>query len=279
MLRDLTSGAHDADARFSLSLGPGPRNYDIATYVRLLRKTAAGTARWDAYPNERVLMGTVRTSRGCPFECEFCDVIRYLGRKQWHEPIDAVLAELDVLHHHCYRRVTIADDNFTASRGRATELLDALRVWNARQGADRMRFITQIPVDVERNDELLGMCAAAWLTHVFVGIDTPNEASLRERTSGRSCAVISCSRSSASSRTVSPAQRDDRRLLDADDASSFERQYEFAMRAGIPVRSLGALVAPVATPLHARRAAAGRLIRTVPRWRRSRGAPTSSPRG
>jgi hypothetical protein len=90
-----------------------------------------------------------------------CDVIRYPGRKQGHEPIDAVLAELDVLDCHGYRRVTFADDNFAASRGRATELLDALRVWNARQGADRMRFITRVPVGAARNDELLEMCAAA----------------------------------------------------------------------------------------------------------------------
>ena len=49
-------------------------------------------------PNARAIMGTVQTSRGCPFECEFCDVIQYLGRKQRHKPIDLVLAELDQLY-------------------------------------------------------------------------------------------------------------------------------------------------------------------------------------
>ena len=52
--------------------------------------------RWALYPNDRALMGTLQTSRGCPFECEFCDVIQDLGRKQRHKPIANVLAELDL---------------------------------------------------------------------------------------------------------------------------------------------------------------------------------------
>jgi hypothetical protein len=54
--------------------------------------------RFDLYPNDRALMGTIQTSRGCPFECEFCDVIEYLGRKQRHKPVAQVLAELDQLY-------------------------------------------------------------------------------------------------------------------------------------------------------------------------------------
>jgi radical SAM superfamily enzyme YgiQ (UPF0313 family) len=53
--------------------------------------------RWDLYPNDRAVMGTIQTSRGCPFECEFCDVIEYVGRKQRHKPVDLVLRELDAL--------------------------------------------------------------------------------------------------------------------------------------------------------------------------------------
>ena len=47
--------------------------------------------RWDLYPNDRAVMGTIQTSRGCPFECEFCDVIEYVGRKQRHKPVEQVL--------------------------------------------------------------------------------------------------------------------------------------------------------------------------------------------
>jgi len=50
---------------------------------------------WDLYPDDRALLGAVQTSRGCPFECEFCDVIQYLGRKQRHKPVANVVAEID----------------------------------------------------------------------------------------------------------------------------------------------------------------------------------------
>src|SRR5207248_11341464 len=74
--------------------------------------------RWDLYPNDRAIMGTVQTSRGCPFECEFCDVIEYLGRKQRHKPVDQVIAELDQLYRLGYRTAFLADDNFTVYRAR-----------------------------------------------------------------------------------------------------------------------------------------------------------------
>ena len=89
--------------------------------------------RWDLYPNDRAAMGTVQTSRGCPFECEFCDVIQYLGRKQRHKPVNQVLRELDEVYRYGYRDLFLADDNFTVHRAHAKELLAALRDWNLRQ--------------------------------------------------------------------------------------------------------------------------------------------------
>jgi len=80
--------------------------------------TCSPVPRWELFPNDRALMGTLQTSRGCPFECEFCDVIQYLGRKQRHKPIANVLAELNVLYDLGYRTVFLGDDNFTAYRHR-----------------------------------------------------------------------------------------------------------------------------------------------------------------
>ncbi len=136
--------------------------------------------RWDLYPNGQALMGSVQTSRGCPFECEFCDVIQYLGRKQRHKPVGQVLAELDQLYRLGYRSVFLADDNFTVYRARAKELLVALRDWNARQTDGRMRLMSQVSIDAAGDEDMLQMCADAGLTHVFIGIETPNEESLRE---------------------------------------------------------------------------------------------------
>src|SRR5262249_45882554 len=83
--------------------------------------------RWDLYPNDRAIMGTVQTSRGCPFDCDFCDVIQYLGQKQRHKSTAQVLGELDVVYRFGYRQIFLADDNFTIHRSRTKELLVALR--------------------------------------------------------------------------------------------------------------------------------------------------------
>ena len=82
--------------------------------------------RWDLYPFRANMAGQVQTSRGCPFECEFCDVIQYLGRKQrWKEP-SQIIAELDQLYALGCRDVLLADDNFTVVRKRARALLEAM---------------------------------------------------------------------------------------------------------------------------------------------------------
>lgn len=215
--------------------------------------------RWDLYPNERCAMGSVQTSRGCPFECEFCDVIVYLGRKQRHKPIDAILAELDELYRHGYRRVFLADDNLTVHRARARELLVALRAWNLAQSDGHVEFYTQCSLDLGRDSELVRLCSQAGLTHVFLGIETPNEASLRE----------------AKKRQNLVDQRRVVELLvqngiavesgaivgfDHDGPEIFERQLAFFQGLPVPQITIGSLVAPEGTPLHARLAAAGRLV-------------------
>ncbi|HVX39893.1 MAG TPA: radical SAM protein [Gemmatimonadaceae bacterium] len=219
--------------------------------------------RWDLYRTERASMGTVQTSRGCPFECEFCDVIQYLGRRQRHKPVASVLAELDVLYQHGFRRVFLCDDNFTAYRARAKELLEALRDWNQRRPAGRVKFYTQVSIDAARDDELLDLCASAGLTYVFVGIETPNEESLREAHKRQN---LRLDLTSQVHRFLEHGIAVTAGMIvgfDADDVGIFARQYEFAMSTAVPVFTLGALVAPVATPLHARLAAAGRLVPDV----------------
>ena len=216
--------------------------------------------RWDLYPNDRAVMGTVQTSRGCPFECEFCDVIQYVGRKQRHKPVTHVLRELDEVYRYGYRNVFLADDNFTVYRTHAKELLAAVRDWNVRQDQGRVRFSTQVSIDAAKDGELLQMCAEAGLTQVFVGIETPNEDSLRETKKHQNLRInlvdqvqrfLDYGISVSAGMIVG---------FDADGSDIFERQYEFAMSTPIPIFSLGALVAPEATPLYERMAKEGRLV-------------------
>jgi radical SAM superfamily enzyme YgiQ (UPF0313 family) len=216
--------------------------------------------RWDLYPNAQAHAGALQTSRGCPFECEFCDVIQYLGRKQRHKPIDSVLRELDVLYQAGYRTVFLCDDNFTVHRSRTKELLAALRTWNTARTDGHVRFTTQVSIDAARDEELIQMCAAAGMNAVFIGIETPNEESLRESKKRQNLRVdlaeevqvfVDHGISVMGGMIVG---------FDADGPDIFQRQYDFAMSCPVPIFSVGALTAPAATPLYDRLQSAGRLL-------------------
>ena len=220
--------------------------------------------RWDLYPNDRALSATIQTSRGCPFGCEFCDVIQYLGRRQRVKPIAHVLSELDQVYRHGYRSVFLADDNLTARRSRAKELLQALRDWNDRQRDGEVTFGTQLSIDAAEDGELLRMCADAGVNLVFIGIETSNEESLLEANKPqnlRGDLVKQVQRFIAHGINVLGGMIVG---FDADGLDAFERQFEFAQRSCVPIFTAGALVAPRSTPLHARMAEAGRLRPEVP---------------
>jgi hypothetical protein len=214
--------------------------------------------RWQLYPNQRALIGPLQTSRGCPFQCEFCDVIQYVGRKQRHKPVALVLAELDELYRHGYRAVFLADDNFTVYRARARELLLAIRAWNRRRD-EPVRFFTQLSIDIAKDSEILTLCAEAGLTTVFIGIETPSEDSLREtgkRQNLRVNLVDSVNEFFEHGIGVIGGMIVG---FDADGAHTFRTQYDFASASSIPCFTVGALVAPAATPLRARLQRDGRI--------------------
>jgi radical SAM superfamily enzyme YgiQ (UPF0313 family) len=202
-------------------------------------------------------MGALQTSRGCPFECEFCDVIQYLGREQRHKSNEAVLEELDELYDRGYRTVFLADDNLTVYRRRAKQLLASIAQWRR---SHTVSFVTQVSVDMARDAELLAMCTDAGVTQVFIGLETPNPESLRECKKRQNLHVDLIAETD---RVIEHGIAVFGGMIvgfDADTSDVFERQYEFAMASAIPIFSLGALVAPEATPLYARLAREGRLI-------------------
>lgn len=216
--------------------------------------------RWDLYPHHRAIVGVVQTSRGCPFECEFCDVIQYLGRKQRHKEPAQVIAELDRLYDLGYRAIFLADDNFTVYRARARELLKALTEWNASRVNGRVLLTTQLSIECSRDTELLDLCRAAGLFAAFIGIETADEVSLKEARKRQNLGIDLVERVE---RFVSRGIRVDAGMIvgfDADTKTSFERQYEFAMKSPIPIFYLSPLTAPAATPLFARLELEGRLV-------------------
>jgi len=215
--------------------------------------------RWDLYPNDRTIMATVQTSRGCPFECEFCDVIVFLGRKQRHKPISLIHRELDCVYKYGYRTVFFADDNLTVYRTHAKELAVAIREWNKRQSAGLLKFSTQVSIDAAKDDELLKLWSRAGLTHCFVGIETPNEDSLRETKKKQNVGVNLVGQIEKMLAHGIGVLAGMIVGFDSDGPDIFERQYEFAMASPVPIFALNTLVAPPGTALFDRLRKQGRL--------------------
>lgn len=214
---------------------------------------------WELYPNKRSIVGNLQVSRGCPFQCEFCDVIQYLGRKQRHKPIANILAELDYLDKMGYTSSFISDDNFTVYRSRAKEILDALSHWN-RQVPNRVhRFTTQVSMDVTKDPEMLRMLNEAGFTSVFIGIETPNTEALKETKklqNTRINMVEELNKIYAQGISVFAGMIVG---FDHDGRDIFERQLDFAMDTAIPFFSLNFLLAMESTPLYARLQQNGRI--------------------
>lgn len=216
--------------------------------------------RWDLYPNSFALSGVVQTSRGCPFECHFCDVIQYLGRIQRHKDEGQVLTEIQALYDHGYNFISLADDNFTVYRRRASSLLEAICEWNGAEGRDHVLFATQMSIDVARDEALLAQCNQAGLLNAFIGIETSDEAGLAESKKRQNLRVDLAAQCR---KVVSHGIRIEAGLMvgfDSDDKTAFRRQFEFAMTLPVCAFNLSVLVAPVATPLYDSMRAAGRLV-------------------
>lgn len=221
---------------------------------------ASPPPRFEALRADRYHMGSVQTSRGCPFECEFCDVIVYLGRRQRHKDPDQVARELGRLYALGHRQTFLCDDNFTAHRGRAAELLRGIAAWNQAQ-PEPTALSTQLSIDVarDRDEPLLDLCVEAGLSVAFVGIETPSDAALLEVKKHQNVhldLVDGVRRLQSHGIAVQAGMIVG---FDSDTTDVFARQLAFAQEAGTTMISLGTLNAPEGTPLEARLAAQGRL--------------------
>jgi radical SAM superfamily enzyme YgiQ (UPF0313 family) len=216
--------------------------------------------RWDLYPTHKAMTGALQTTRGCPFDCEFCDVIQYQGRKQRHKDLTQIIAELDALYAAGFRDTFLSDDNFTVHRQFARQTLDAIAEWNAARTDGPMRFRTQASLDIARDDDLMRRCVAAGLTNLFIGIETTNEASLRE-TKKRQNLLLPIHESVE--RIVSTGIYVRAGVIvgfDHDGPSIFGDLFDFFQTSPLPDLTVGVLTASVGTPLHARVKREGRLL-------------------
>jgi radical SAM superfamily enzyme YgiQ (UPF0313 family) len=222
--------------------------------------TVSPIPRFDLLHLERYASMSVQFSRGCPFQCEFCDIITIYGREPRTKTPSQLIAELEVLHRLGWRKqVFIVDDNFIGNHRRALELSRELAQWQRLRNYP-FSFYTEASIDLAERGELIDAMVEANFLYVFIGIETPSPKSLKE------------------ARKFQNLRRDNfnqirfiqRRGLwvtggfivgfDSDDSDIFSRQIEFIERAAIPWAMTGVLQAPPTTPLFERMRRDGRLL-------------------
>ncbi len=203
-------------------------------------------------------IGVVQTSRGCPYACEFCDVIVYLGRRQRHKRPERVVQELARFHAAGYRAVFLSDDNLTAHPARAAEIMEAVRDWN-RSLAEPLYLATQLSIEVVLHPELLALLADAGLRHAFVGLETPSPEALREARKPQNLRSDLVEGVHTLHRHGIMVNGGIICGFDADTVDTFALLSDFVQEAGFPMVNLNMLRAPEGTPLEARLRAEGRL--------------------
>ncbi len=203
---------------------------------------------------------SLQFSRGCPFNCDFCNITSLLGHRPRTKTAAQIIAELDSIYATGWRKsIFFVDDNFIGNKKHIKgEVLPALIEW--RKGKSGMPFSTEASINLVDDPELMRLMTRAGFNTVFVGIETPNEDSLTE-----------CSKNQNKGRdlveSVKQLQRAGLQVqggfivgFDNDSASIFQQQIDFIQKSGIVTAMVGLLQAPLGTRLYERMQNEGRLV-------------------
>jgi len=217
--------------------------------------------RWDLINFRDYAAMAIQYSRGCPFNCDFCNVTALLGHRMRVKSADQIIQELDGLYEQGWRSgIFFVDDNLIGNKKVLKEdLLPALIDW--RKNKHGISFHTEVSINLADDDELMNLMARAGFNQVFIGIETPDETNLAE-----------CSKRQNLNRDmvadVKKIQQAGMRVqggfiigFDNDSPSTFQRLTDFIQQSGIVTAMVGILQAPIGTILYERMEKAGRLIK------------------
>jgi radical SAM superfamily enzyme YgiQ (UPF0313 family) len=201
----------------------------------------------------------VQTTRGCPFACEFCDIIITDGRVPRLKSIPQVLKEIETIAALGGRYVSFSDANLIGNQKFAEQLLEALGDFSRANGYP-IQFSAEMTITVAERPRLLELLRDANFTSIFVGIESPRIDSLMEtkkrqnahRPLLESVRLIQSHNLLVVAGMIVGFDHDDHRI--------FEEQFDFLMEAGIAFTTCGILTAIEKTPLHARLQKEGRLL-------------------
>ena len=216
---------------------------------------------WSLIKMSKYSSMSIQYSRGCPNDCEFCNVVTMNGHRPRTKTKDQVIKELDALYSHGWRgSVFIVDDNFIGNKRKVKEeILPAIIDWRKTKSQSPSLF-TEAPINMADDEELLRLMVKAGFDRVFVGIETPNEESL-----------IECNKSQNKNRDLVAAVKKIQNFgmevqggfivgFDNDPASIFRKQIEFIQKSGIVTAMVGLLNAPRHTRLYERLKKEDRLV-------------------
>ncbi len=240
-----------------LSAGKAKRVYAAEGFADMAQTPAP---RWDLLDMKRYHAMEIQYSRGCPFNCDFCNITSLLGHRVRTKSSDQILAELDSLYAAGWReQIFFVDDNFIGNkRHLKTDLLPKLSSW--RRDKQGISFHTEASINLADDPLLMSQMVDAGFNAVFVGIETPDDDSLAE-----------CNKKQNKNRDlVADVKRIQRAGLqvqggfivgfDNDKPSVFRRQIEFIQNSGIVTAMVGILQAPKGTRLYQRMEREGRIL-------------------
>ena len=219
------------------------------------------TPMWSLVNMNHYATMNVQYSRGCPFDCEFCDIIFLNGHRPRTKSKEQMIGELDSLYTRGFRgTVFVVDDNFIGNKKKLKEeTLPAMAEWGKAHNYP-FTYYTEASINLADDEELMRLMAAAGFNKVFVGIETPNEDSLNEcnklQNSGRDLAA-----------SVKSIQNHGFEVqggfiigFDNDPVSIFKSQINFIQKTGIVTAMVGLLNAPPGSKLHQRLKKENRLL-------------------
>ncbi|MBN1150006.1 B12-binding domain-containing radical SAM protein [candidate division WOR-3 bacterium] len=214
---------------------------------------------WSLVKMGKYAMMPIQYSRGCPFNCEFCNITSLFGRIPRLKKADKITEELDQLYSRGWRGgVFFVDDNFIGNKKKLKEdLLPSISKW--RKGKKGIQLVTEVSINVSDDDELLRMMLEAGFDTLFIGIESPNSASLLE-----------CNKVQNLNRNIISNIKKLQKMgftvqggfivgFDSDTAMIFQQIIDFIQKSGITTAMVGLLQAPPGTRLYERMKKANRI--------------------
>ncbi len=217
---------------------------------------------WNLINSKHYFSMPVQYSRGCPYDCEFCDIIIMYGHVPRTKTPDQLLREFDALYERGWRGSTfIVDDNFIGNKVKVREMLPEVIKWQKKRKHPFLLF-TEASLNLADDDKLMEMMVEAGFDKVFIGLETPDEGSLAE-----------CNKFQNENRDMSASvkniQNHGMQVLggfivgfDSDPESIFDAQINFIQKIGVVTAMVGILTALPKTRLYNRLKSENRLLQS-----------------